>query len=109
MPHIVFIEPNGTRRDVEAEVGETAMLVARRHGVEGILGECGGSCICATCHCYVDAESAKLLGPMTDIERDTLEFVAVRPREDSRLACQIILSDAHGGLVLQVVGDKTAA
>ena len=51
------------------------------------------------------SDSAKLLAPMTEMERDTLEFVAVRPREDSRLACQITLTDAHEGLMLQVVGN----
>ena len=105
MPRITFIEPTGAHRNVEGEVGETAILVARRHNVEGIIGLCGGSCICGTCHCYVDPDSAKLLAPMTEMERDTLEFVAVRPREDSRLACQITLTDAYEGLVLQVVGN----
>ena len=54
MPKILFIEPNGTYREVDAGVGESAMQAAVRHGVNGIIGECGGSCICATCHCHVD-------------------------------------------------------
>jgi len=104
MPNIVFIEPDGTRRDIAAEEGESAMQAATRNAVAGIIGECGGSCMCATCHCYVDTESAALLAPPADVERDTLEFIARAPRPESRLACQIALGPAHEGLVLRVVG-----
>ena len=104
MPVITFIEPGGRRRDVAAAAGESAMLVATRHGVEGIIGECGGSCMCATCHCYVDPRSARLLEPAEAMEIETLEFTARELRAESRLACQISLTDAHAGLVLHVVG-----
>ncbi|MDB5520365.1 MAG: 2Fe-2S ferredoxin [Tardiphaga sp.] len=104
MPTIIFVEPDGNRRAVIAKSGESAMQAATRNGIVGIIGECGGSCMCATCHCYVDAGSASLLEPAADIERETLEFVARHARADSRLACQIMLTDSHDGLVLQVVG-----
>jgi 2Fe-2S ferredoxin len=104
MPTIIFVEPGGNRREVIAEIGESAMQVATRNNVVGIIGECGGSCMCATCHCHVDAGSASLLEPAAEIERETLEFVARHACADSRLACQITLTASHDGLVLQVVG-----
>jgi 2Fe-2S ferredoxin len=73
MPNIVFIEPDGTRRDIAAEVGESAMEAARRNAVDNILAECGGSCICATCHVYVAPGCEHLLAPPEAIERDTLD------------------------------------
>lgn len=104
MPTIVFVEPDGNRREIAYEIGESAMQAATRNGIDGIIGECGGSCMCATCHCYVDAESANLLDPPQATEQESLEFVAQHVRPESRLACQIKLAEAHDGLVLQVAG-----
>ncbi len=53
MPAITFLEPGGTRRTVSAMPGESLMVAATRAGIDGIIGECGGSAMCATCHCYV--------------------------------------------------------
>ena len=102
MPNIVFIEPDGTRREIAAEVGESAMEAARRNAVGNILAACGGSCICATCHVYVAPEYAQLLAAPEAIERDTLDFTAEDVRPESRLSCQIKLTPAHEGLVLRV-------
>jgi 2Fe-2S ferredoxin len=102
MPNIVFIEPDGTRREIAAEVDESAMEAARRNAVDNILAECGGSCICATCHVFVAPGCEHLLVPPEAIERDTLDFTAEDVRPESRLACQIRLTPAHEGLVLQV-------
>ena len=63
MPKITFIEPDGTRREVDATSGDSAMLAAIHNGVEGIIGECGGSSICATCRCYVDEAWRQRIGP----------------------------------------------
>ncbi len=106
MPRITFIEPNGAQRAVDAKVGETAMQVATRTGVEGIIGECGGSCICATCHCYVDDAWRQRVGSATDAEADTLEFKARSVRPESRLACQIQVTEDLDGLVLRVAGGR---
>lgn len=106
MPTITFVEPNGGVRLVDAPEGETAMRAATRSGVEGIIGECGGSCICATCHCYVDEAWRQRVGPPGDVEADVLEFEAHEARPESRLACQITLTDALDGLVLKVVGRR---
>jgi 2Fe-2S ferredoxin len=105
MPQITFIEADGTRRLVEAALGESLMQAATRANVAGIIGECGGSCMCATCHCFVEDGSEGLAAPDT-MERDTLEFVAKGVRDTSRLTCQIEATDALNGLVLRVaVGD----
>ncbi len=104
MPTIIFIEPDGNRREVVCEQGESAMQAAARNGIQGILGECGGSCMCATCHCYVEDGSIELLDPPESMERETIEFVARNARPESRLSCQIQVTDAHEGLVLHVVG-----
>ncbi len=104
MPRITFIEPDGTIRTVEAEPDESAMQAAKRNGVDGIIGECGGSCICATCHCHVDKAWLERVGPAGDIEADLLEFEATDVRPESRLACQIPITEALDGLLLRVVG-----
>ncbi|WP_041750441.1 2Fe-2S iron-sulfur cluster-binding protein [Bradyrhizobium sp. BTAi1] len=104
MPRIIFIEPDGTVRTVEAAHDESAMQAAKRNGIDGIIGECGGSCICATCHCHVDQAWLTRVGPAGDIEADVLEFEATDVRPESRLACQIPITDALAGLVLHVVG-----
>ena len=54
MPHITYIESDGTRHETEGEVGSTVMETAIMNGVPGIVAECGGACTCATCHVYVD-------------------------------------------------------
>jgi 2Fe-2S ferredoxin len=78
------------------------MEAAKRNAIDNILAECGGSCICATCHVYVASGCEHLLAPPEAIERDTLDFTANDVRPESRLACQIRLTEAHNGLVLQV-------
>ncbi len=104
MPRITFIEPDGTERLIDAEPGESAMQAAKRNGVDGIIGECGGSCICATCHCHVDEAWMEHVGTAGDIESDLLEFEGTDVRPESRLACQILIVEALDGLLLRVVG-----
>ncbi len=101
MPEITFIEADGTVRTVTATAGESLMVAATRAGVAGIIGECGGSCMCATCHCYVEAGD---LPDPDDMESETLEFNAEQPRPESRLACQIFATDTMDGVVLRVSG-----
>ncbi len=99
MPTITFVEPDGTRRDVAAHPGESLMAAATRANVAGIIAECGGSAMCATCHCYLVAGTLPEAEPL---EAETLEFVARNTRATSRLSCQITVTDTMEGLVLQV-------
>lgn len=102
MVQVTFIEADGARRAIEAPVGEPLMYPARNAGVKGIIAECGGSAMCATCHCYVvSAAEGALAAPRQD-EADTVEFNAHEPRENSRLTCQIIVTEALEGAVFQV-------
>ncbi len=99
MPEITFIEPGGVARTVTALPGESLMLTATRAGIDGIIGECGGSAMCATCHCYLEAGT---LPERETLEADTIEFVALNAQPNSRLTCQIRAVDAVQGIVLRV-------
>ncbi|MFW5654197.1 MAG: 2Fe-2S iron-sulfur cluster-binding protein [Roseicyclus sp.] len=101
---ITFIQPDGTEKTIEAAAGQSLMVAATASGVDGIAAECGGSCMCATCHCLVEAGPAAALPVMEDAERDTLEFTAEEMRENSRLTCQVPASPDLDGLTLRVVG-----
>jgi ferredoxin, 2Fe-2S len=101
VPKITFIEPDGTRREIDAPVGVTLMEAARRHGVEGIVAQCGGACVCATCHVYVAAQWLAKLGPREEMEEGMLE-TAWEPRPNSRLSCQIHVTQALDGLEVTV-------
>jgi 2Fe-2S ferredoxin len=100
MPKITFIDPAGTSRTVEAEVGSTVMEAAIKNGIPGIEAECGGACACATCHVYVEAEWQEATGEPSPMEEDMLDFgFDVRP--NSRLSCQIKVSEELDGLVVR--------
>jgi ferredoxin, 2Fe-2S len=102
MARVTFIEASGTRRQIDAPEGEPLMFAARNAGVRGIIAECGGSAMCATCHCYVIATPAGPLPKPRDDEADTIEFNANEPRDTSRLTCQIIVTPALEGAVFEV-------
>jgi 2Fe-2S ferredoxin len=97
----IFVQQDGSEKAVEGEVGETLMDVGRVNGVAGILGDCGGSCSCATCHVYVEAAWRAKVGAPDDIETSTLEM-AVDVKPESRLSCQIVLRDELDGLRIAV-------
>ena len=105
MPRITFIQPDGASATVEIANGLTVMEGAVENGVPGILAECGGSCSCSTCHCYVADGWAQALPPPEDDESGLLEF-AWEPRETSRLTCQIRVTDEIDGLVLHVPAEQ---
>ena len=99
MPQITFIDPAGTARTIDAPVGQTVMETAIKNDVPGIEAECGGACACATCHVYVDEAWREKVGPPSPMEEDMLDFgFDVRP--NSRLSCQIKVSDELDGLVV---------
>jgi len=101
MPKIVFIEPGGQRRDVEAPLGITLMEVARQHAINGVVAQCGGACACATCHVYIDPARLADLPPPEDMEQGMLE-TAWEPQTNSRLSCQIHITPALAGLQVTV-------
>lgn len=87
---------------LEGKSGQSVMDVAVRSGVPGIVGECGGTITCATCHVYVDSEYVDQAGSMSDLEDEMLEEVFEPRLPTSRLSCQITLSDAIDGLIVRV-------
>ncbi len=101
MAKITFTQPDGSSQVVEGEPGMTVMETAKKHLIEGIEAECGGACSCATCHVYVDEAWRAKVGPPSEMEEDMLDF-AFDVRPSSRLSCQIKVSDALDGLVVQV-------
>ena len=101
MPKITYIEHNGTEHEVEADVGMTVMEVAIKNQVPGIDAECGGACACATCHVYIEEAWRSTTGGPEEMEEDMLDF-AFDVRENSRLSCQVKVTEALDGLVVQV-------
>lgn len=100
MAKITFKQIDGSSRTVEAGDG-TLMELALDNGIDGIEGNCGGVCSCSTCHVYIPQEWMDRVGPATNIEQDTLEF-SENAKSSSRLSCQIEVSDALNGLVVEV-------
>ena len=97
MAKITYIDHEGTEREIEAKNGETVMEVAVKNAVPGIDADCGGACACATCHVYVDEAFLDKVGSPEAMEQSMLDF-AENVQENSRLSCQISVSDELDGL-----------
>jgi 2Fe-2S ferredoxin len=103
---VTFIDPTGQTHIVAGEPGERAMRCATNHLVPGIIGECGGAMACATCHGYVADEWAARLPAPSAQEREMLSgCIDVRP--NSRLTCQIKLTEELDGLTIEVPESQT--
>ena len=99
MPIVTFIEFNGTPHEVEVSEGTTLMRAATDHSVPGIDGDCGGQCACATCHVFIAPAWIDRVGGRNSNEDEMLNF-ASGLRDNSRLACQITLTNALDGLLV---------
>ena len=90
MPNITYVSANGNTRCVDVPAGTSVMQAALSHKIEGILGECGGNCMCATCHVYVvdPAYLERIPAPVPN-EKFMLSIAAEGPAPTSRLSCQI--------------------
>lgn len=102
MPKIIFVTHDGGRTEVDAAVGSSLMQAAIENSVEGIVGECGGSAMCATCHCYIEPEASQNLSALSEVEDEMLEGAASERTEQSRLSCQVIVTAESDGLVVQL-------
>ena len=101
MPKITYIEFDGTEHVVEVKKGLSVMEGAIKNNVPGIDADCGGACACATCHVYVDEAWRGKTGEASAMEESMLDFAeGVEP--NSRLSCQIKVSDALDGLVVRM-------
>ncbi|MFQ5624308.1 MAG: 2Fe-2S iron-sulfur cluster-binding protein [Paracoccaceae bacterium] len=102
MPRITYIEHNGTRHDVDVPSGLTVMEGARDNNIPGIEADCGGACACSTCHVYIADEWVDRLPAKDDMEMDMLDFAWQPDEVRSRLTCQVKVTDALDGLVVQL-------
>jgi 2Fe-2S ferredoxin len=100
MPKMVFIDPDGTRHEVEAPVGLSVLEVAHRNGID-IEGACEGSLACSTCHVIVDPADYDRLEPVSEDEEDMLDL-AFGLTKTSRLGCQIVMTEALDGLTVRL-------
>jgi ferredoxin, 2Fe-2S len=102
MVKLTFVAPNGSQTTIDAPEGTSVMKAAVANDVDGIVGECGGAMMCATCHCYVDEAWADRTGPREDGEDDMLEGAASEVTDRSRLSCQIKLTADLDGLIVHL-------
>ncbi len=101
MPQITFVSHDGEAKEVHVESGTNLMQAAVDNGVDGILGECGGVCSCATCHCYIDDAWVSKVPAAEELETDMLDCV-LEPKETSRLSCQVEVDDSLDGIVVHL-------
>ncbi len=100
MPTVTFIAQDGTTTTAQEPDGTSVMRAGQNAGLSGIIAECGGSMMCATCHVYVAEPWAGRLPEMTATESEMLTMTVSERRPSSRLSCQIVLCDALDGIVV---------
>ena len=106
MINITFVGSDGQEYPVLAPPGTVLMRAAMDKGVPGIMGDCGGQCTCATCHCYIESSFLASLPETSPNEVEMLEG-AIDPEPNSRLTCQITVTPALEGLRVTVPASQT--
>lgn len=101
MAKITYIEFNGSEHTIEAGSGENVMTAAIKNLVPGIDADCGGACSCGTCHVFVDDAWLDKVGPPGEFEEPMLDLNPDRAA-NSRLSCQIDVTDELDGLVVRI-------
>jgi 2Fe-2S ferredoxin len=101
MPKITYIEHGGKSHTIEVSNGLSVMEGAVQNNIPGIDADCGGSMACATCHVYVKEEWFNKLPKKEDGEEDMLDM-AFEPKKNSRLSCQLMVSEHLDGLVVDL-------
>ena len=101
MAKITYIEHNGKSHTINVENGLTVMEGAVQNDIPGIDADCGGGMACATCHVYVKEEWLDKLPTKEDGEEDMLDM-AFEPKKNSRLSCQLVVSDEFEGLTVNI-------
>ncbi len=110
MPTIVYIDPAGSRHEVDAHCGASVMDTAVKNGVPGIVAECGGFLSCASCHVYVDDSWIDKVGRAEDAEDETeneiLDGAMAERLPGSRLSCQVTVTEQLDGLLVRVAPEQ---
>lgn len=101
MPRITYIEHSGAEHVVDVPAGLTVMRGAVDNNIPGIDADCGGECACATCHVFVDEAWLAKTGAPSEQEASMLSFAATK-QDNSRLSCQIEVTEALDGLVVRM-------
>ena len=101
MPKITYIDQKGNSKTIEVESGLSVMEGAIQNNIPGIDADCGGSMACATCHVYVEEKWLDKLPKAEDAEVDMIDM-AYEPKKNSRLSCQITVSDDLDGLIVNI-------
>jgi ferredoxin, 2Fe-2S len=107
MPRVTYISQDEKATTLDIAVGTSVMQAAVFNGVDGITAECGGSCMCATCHVYVSEDMMALTPPMEADEDAMLEGTASERRPTSRLSCQLVVTPEMDGLVVRLPETQT--
>ncbi|WP_374664530.1 2Fe-2S iron-sulfur cluster-binding protein [Ramlibacter sp.] len=102
MPQATFVCADGTRRELDVAIGTSLMRAATDNGIDGIVGDCGGAMSCATCHVFVEDGFSDRLPAMAPNEDQILDYTAAGRQPNSRLACQIVMSESIAGIVVRV-------
>ena len=102
MPNVTYILPDGASRKLDVPVGMSVMQAALNNRISSILGECGGNCMCATCHVYVQEDFLSRLPAASPSEKAMLEITATERKANSRLSCQIKMQENLDGIVVQI-------
>jgi 2Fe-2S ferredoxin len=106
MPRITYRNLDGTSKDVDVAQGDSVMRGAVVNGVAGIVGECGGGAMCATCHVYVSPDNETPLAPMSEIEDELLYTTASPRRDTSRLSCQLLVTEQMEGFEVDLPAEQ---
>lgn len=102
MPKVTFVTHDGVTKTAEEPDGVSVMQAAQNAGIGGIVAECGGSMMCATCHVYVRDPWLAKLPDMTATESEMLTMTVSERRASSRLSCQIVLGAALDGITVDL-------
>ncbi len=102
MPKVTYVTQAGDGSSLDVQAGVSVMKAAVLNGIDGIVGECGGNLMCATCHVYIDDDWVTRVGPCGDVEEEMLEEAAAPVKGSSRLSCQVIMRDETDGLVVHL-------
>lgn len=106
MPRVIYRAHDGQETTIDAAPGISLMEAARAHDIDGIVGQCGGSMMCATCHVYADPDRMADLPPISDTEDAMLDSTICERRDNSRLSCQLVVTEKFEGLVVEMPAEQ---
>jgi 2Fe-2S ferredoxin len=107
VPKVIYVHPDATREELDVDVGTSVMQAAIAHDIDGIVAECGGNMMCATCHVYVDSDYLAHTPEMKPEEDEMLEFTVCPRESNSRLSCQLVMNPGMDGIVVCLPDEQT--